>query len=146
MRRYLCLRVQMRRTTKGSFRYEATHNRDSKGVLPHQMNALDDMAIEEIEDQQDLLLPEEFTYQAEEEKAEVERQEIAKSSDPIALYLRETGCVSLLTLEDEAEVAKQVEEGEAQVIEAVLSSPMASRYVLEQGEKVERAELNVTCP
>ena len=132
----------MRKSVERSFRYKETHDRGSEDVLPHQM-MLDDMVVEETEDQQDLLPTEELVYEGEEEEAEVEREEIAKSSDPVALYLREIGSVPLLTREDEVELAKQMEEGESQVIEAVLSSPIALRYVLEQGEKVERAELNV---
>ena len=126
-----------------AFKYEEIDDRVSKDVLPGDVNQLQDMATEELEGQEDLLPPEELDHEGEEE-AEAEREEIAKSSDPVALYLREIGSVSLLTRKDEVEVAKQMEEGEAQVIEAVLSSPIALRYVLELGEKIERAELDVS--
>ena len=40
-------------------------------------------------------------------------------------------------------IAKKIEEGEKQVIEEVLSSPLALRYVLELGEKLSRREIRV---
>ncbi|MCZ6624696.1 MAG: sigma-70 family RNA polymerase sigma factor [Deltaproteobacteria bacterium] len=128
---------------KRAFKHEETTDRVSEDVLPGDVNQLHDMAIDEMEDQQDLLATEELVHEGEEEEAEVEKEEIAKSSDPVALYLREIGSVPLLTREDEVELAKQMEEGESQVLEAVLSSPIALRYIVELGEKVERGELNV---
>lgn len=96
---------------------------------------------DDLEDQQDLLPPEEIDHEG--EQADLKREETGESSDPVALYLREIGSVPLLTRVHEVELAKEREEGEAQVVEAVLSSPIALRYVLELGDKVERAELTL---
>ncbi|MBI2350473.1 MAG: hypothetical protein HYV00_03160, partial [Deltaproteobacteria bacterium] len=79
---------------------------------------LHDTAIGEIDD------PEELDQEGEQE-TELETEDIGESRDPVALYLRDMGSVPLLTREGEVEVAKQMEEGEAQVLEAVLSSPIA---------------------
>ncbi|MBI4489013.1 MAG: sigma-70 family RNA polymerase sigma factor [Deltaproteobacteria bacterium] len=95
---------------------------------------------DDLEDQQGPLPPEELDH--EDEQADLGREETGES-DPVALYFREIGSVPLLTREREVELAKEREEGEAQVIEAVLSSPIALRYILELGDKVERAELNL---
>ncbi len=121
-----------------AFKYEEIPD----GVIedsPGQLNELHDMAVEEPED---LLSPEELDREGEQE-AEIETEDIGGSSDPVTLYLREIGSVPLLTREGEVELAKEKEQGEAQVLEAVLSSPVALRLVLELGEKVERAELSV---
>ncbi|MFQ5904145.1 MAG: sigma-70 family RNA polymerase sigma factor [Candidatus Binatia bacterium] len=129
-----------------AFQYKEVHDGGSGDVLPDQMKELDTTAIEEIGDQEDLLLTEELVYEGkekEDEEVELEREELDKSRDPVALYLREIGSVPLLTREGEVELAKEMEEGEAQVVEAVLSSPIALRYVLELGEKVENGELSV---
>jgi RNA polymerase primary sigma factor len=61
----------------------------------------------------------------------------------VALYLREIGSVPLLTREGEVQLAKEKEQGEAQVNEAVLSSSVVLRYVFELADKVEKAELSV---
>ncbi len=124
-----------------AFKYEEIPD----GVIedsPGQLNKLHDIVIDNLGDSEDLPSPEELDHEAEQE-VEPGTDDIEKSSDPVALYLREIGSVPLLTREGEVELAKEKEEGEAQVLEAVLSSPVALRLVLELGEKVERAELSV---
>ncbi|MGH7831284.1 MAG: sigma-70 factor domain-containing protein, partial [Candidatus Binatia bacterium] len=97
---------------------------------------------EEIEDQAEILSPEEADEQAEEE-AELEQEEATRSNDPVTLYLREIGSVPLLGREGEVEAARQLEEGEARVQEIVLSTPVALREALRLGAQVERTELGV---
>ncbi len=109
---------------------------------PGQVVALRDTAIEELEDPEDFLSPEE-TDRVGERETEIDTEDIQESSDPVSLYLREIGSVPLLTREGEVQLAKEKEEAETQVIEAVLSSFVALRYVLELAEKVERAELSL---
>lgn len=96
---------------------------------------------DEIEGSDDLAEIDEAT-EGEEEESELETEQAIKGSDPVSLYLRELGSVPLLTREGEVEVAKKIEEGEARVIEAVLSCPMALSYVLELGDKIARGELS----
>jgi len=64
-----------------------------------------------------------------------------KTGDPVRMYLREMGTVSLLSREGEVVIAKQIESGENQVIDEVLSCPSALQYVLELGEKISRYEV-----
>ena len=47
----------------------------------------------------------------------------AKGSDPVRMYLRKMGAVSLLTREGEVEIAKRIEAGELSILEAVLGTP-----------------------
>ncbi len=58
-----------------------------------------------------------------EEETEVELEE-EKPQDPVALYLREIGAVSLLSREKEVDIAKKIEEGERELIDSVLSAPL----------------------
>ncbi len=99
--------------------------------------------MDEPEEPGDLLVAEEAgEEEAEEPDPEVER--IQKSSDPISLYLRDIGSVPLLTREQEVELAREMEEGEVQVFEAVLSSPLALRTVLEKCRQVQAGQLAVS--
>lgn len=103
------------------------------------------LVLEEIdhwEVQQDLLAEEDRDREGEEE-VDLKEEEAKQASDLTALYLQDIGTVPLLTREQEVELAKAKEEGEAHVAEAALSSPIALRYVLELGDKVKRAELGL---
>ena len=55
---------------------------------------------------------------------EKEEPEEEKLQDPVALYLKEIGAVSLLTREKEVEIAKKIEEGEGELVDAVIAVPL----------------------
>lgn len=90
------------------------------------MDILGQMGIEVIEDS------EKATFEAR-KKADIKAEAAAggqkseitgvRTSDPVRLYLKEMGSVSLLTREGEMEMAKRIEKGESEVLEAVLSVP-----------------------
>ncbi len=63
--------------------------------------------------------------------------------DPVRLYLRKMGSVSLLTREGEVEVAKRIEEGERRVLQAVLNSAVAIEEILDLGDKLRARTLRV---
>ncbi|HEX4445772.1 MAG TPA: RNA polymerase sigma factor region1.1 domain-containing protein, partial [Polyangiaceae bacterium] len=54
----------------------------------------------------------------------------SKSNDPVRMYLRKMGSVSLLTREGEVEIAKRIETGEHMVLSAILNSPVAVREII----------------
>ena len=64
------------------------------------------------------------------------------TSDPVRMYLQEIGAVSLLSREQEVEIAKQIEEGEKQVREHVLNHPFLIRYLLEIADRIKAGELS----
>jgi len=113
------------------------------------MSIFGEMDIEVIDSNQRVTLggqAEELAEEEEEEKeadVEVEGDIAGKTGDPVRMYLREMGTVSLLSREGEVEIAKKIEEGEKRVIEEVLSSPLALRYVLDLGEQLSRHEIRV---
>ncbi|HSQ01408.1 MAG TPA: RNA polymerase sigma factor RpoD [Candidatus Dormibacteraeota bacterium] len=63
------------------------------------------------------------------------------TSDPVRMYLQEIGAVSLLSREQEVEIAKQIEEGEKQVRENVLNHPFLINYLLEIADRIKAGEL-----
>ena len=67
----------------------------------------------------------------------------SKSNDPVRMYLRKMGSVSLLTREGEVEIAKRIEEGELAVLDAILNSPIAVREIIETGEKLRKHKIRV---
>jgi RNA polymerase primary sigma factor len=67
----------------------------------------------------------------------------SRTSDPVRMYLRKMGSVSLLTREGEVEIAKRIEEGERRMLQAVLNSSVAVEELLEIGERLRRGKLRV---
>ncbi|OQB19017.1 MAG: RNA polymerase sigma factor RpoD [Deltaproteobacteria bacterium ADurb.Bin207] len=67
----------------------------------------------------------------------------SRSSDPVRMYLRKMGSVSLLTREGEVEIAKRIEHGELMVLDAILNSPIAVREIIELGDKLRRHKIRV---
>jgi len=65
----------------------------------------------------------------------------AKLDDPVRLYLKEMGTVSLLTREGEVEIAKRIEEGEKEVLHALLEVPWAFREILHLVNRLEQERL-----
>jgi RNA polymerase primary sigma factor len=59
---------------------------------------------------------------------------LGQSNDPVRAYLRHLGSVELLTREGEVEIAKRIEQGQQQVLDAVFNSPLAAQHVIELGE------------
>jgi len=64
-------------------------------------------------------------------------------TDPVKMYLREMGLVSLLTREGEVEIAKRIEAGEQELIEAILETPLGMIEILALGDKLQSGELRV---
>jgi RNA polymerase primary sigma factor len=61
-----------------------------------------------------------------------------KTNDPVKMYLKEMGYYSLLTREGEVEIAKRIEEGKHEVINALLESPVGIKEILSLGEKFQQ--------
>ncbi len=66
----------------------------------------------------------------------------AKLDDPVRLYLKEMGTVSLLTREGEVEIAKRIEEGEKEVLHALLEVPLAFREIMCLVNRLEQERLS----
>src|SRR6202020_3562990 len=67
----------------------------------------------------------------------------SKSNDPVRMYLRKMGSVSLLTREGEVEIAKRIEQGELKVNAAILDSPIAIEEILNLGDKLRKQKIRV---
>jgi RNA polymerase primary sigma factor len=68
---------------------------------------------------------------------------LGKSTDPVRLYLREMGNVSLLTREGEVEIAKKIEAGLLEVKAYALRQPLSLAYVVTLFDKVSAGEIRL---
>ncbi len=66
-----------------------------------------------------------------------------KSNDPVRMYLRKMGSVSLLTREGEVEIAKRIEDGENRIFEVILNSRVGVSEIIEIGESLKKSKLRV---
>ena len=62
--------------------------------------------------------------------------EFGTVTDPVKMYLREMGNVTLLSREGEVEIAKKIEAGEQEVLRALLDTTTAVDCILELGEHI----------
>jgi len=77
------------------------------------------------------------------EEEEEDTSAFAKGADPVRMYLRKMGSVSLLTREGEVQIAMRIEEGEQEVLQAVLRSPLAVAEVVQLGDRLKRGKIRV---
>ena len=83
-------------------------------------------------------LEEERTEEDEEAEIRWGAEVGAKTTDPVKMYLKEMGYYSLLTREGEVEIAKRIEEGKHEVINALLESPVGIKEFIALGEKFQQ--------
>ncbi|QTA85061.1 RNA polymerase sigma factor RpoD [Desulfonema magnum] len=62
-------------------------------------------------------------------------------TDPVKMYLREMGLVSLLTREEEVEIAKRIESGEQEVLKSLLDTTTGVESILNLGGHIEGGAL-----
>ena len=79
---------------------------------------------------------------SEEEEDAAEETDV-KGNDPVRMYLRKMGSVSLLTREGEVQIAQRIESGERQIVRAILTTPIGTREIVNLGERVDKGRLKV---
>jgi RNA polymerase primary sigma factor len=95
-------------------------------------------AAEESEDEDENEGLDEFL-----KKKQKEEEASVRSIDPVKLYLRKMGSVSLLTREGEVEIAKRIEQGEEQIVSALLSCQLGVDSILNLSQKVQDGQIRV---
>ena len=114
---------------------------------------LDDMAVpfedldvaaighpEQSSDHKDAFAPEQESAS---EEVAVDSEVFAKLSDPVKIYLREMGLVSLLSREGEVEIAKKIEQGEREMMAAILETPFGLKEILNLGENLKKGRIKL---
>ncbi len=123
----------------------------AQSVLDHFMQALEVNGVviteppenkkEDEEDQFFLGDPDKEATEEEEEEKESEGD--AKSNDPVRLYLRKMGSVSLLTREGEVEIARRIEYGEREIVRAITMSPIGTNEIIQLGKRLDEGRIKI---
>ena len=117
--------------------------------LDDMMMIFDEMDIEIIDSsQQAKMLKEKIEKDAksvDEQSAALRLEEDTggRVTDPVKMYLREMGMVCLLTREGEVQIAKRIEQGEQEVIDAIIDTPFGVREIFDLREKIAQDRLRV---
>ncbi|MFO1231405.1 MAG: RNA polymerase sigma factor RpoD [Alicycliphilus sp.] len=67
--------------------------------------------------------------------------EFGRTTDPVRMYMREMGTVELLTREGEIEIAKRIEGGLMDMMEAISASPATIAEILNMGEEIREGKV-----
>jgi RNA polymerase primary sigma factor len=134
--------------SKGKEQGYLTYDQISQ-VLPQEMMSpeqidetlmwFDDLDIEVVEKKKQLLSS---GAKKDEEETVAEAEEVDESSkfrsvnDPVKMYLREMGMVTLLSREGEIEIAKKIEAGEQEVLKAMLETTLGIDSIINLGEQI----------
>jgi RNA polymerase primary sigma factor len=70
--------------------------------------------------------------------------EFGRTTDPVRMYMREMGTVELLTREGELQIAKRIEDGLNQVLNALSVYPRSIEKLIEIFDRVDREETRLT--
>jgi RNA polymerase primary sigma factor len=75
--------------------------------------------------------------------SEIEQDFATKTYDPVKMYLREMGLISLLSREGEVEIAKRIETGENQVLEDLIRCRVGIEYISALGRSLQEGAVKV---
>ena len=76
--------------------------------------------------------------------SDAEEVEAAVDNEPLTIYLKKIRSVQLLTYQQEIETAKLREAGESQIVESVLSTPLALQHVHGLADKLQKHEIRLS--
>jgi RNA polymerase primary sigma factor len=85
----------------------------------------------------------EVDKEEDEDDEDVATGEDVKGSDPVRLYLRKMGSVSLLTRDGEVEIAKRIERGEREIVRSMLLSPLGTYEIINLGKRLDQGRIKV---
>jgi len=69
--------------------------------------------------------------------------DFGRTTDPVRMYMREMGSVELLTREGEIEIAKRIEDGLKDMIQAISACPVTIAEIIDAANKIERDEIKI---
>ncbi len=113
------------------------------------MSMFGEMEIEIVDSVQKVKIPKVKLDMEDEEESEGEQEEqefepgtLGRTSDPVRMYLREMGSVSLLTREGEVEIAKRIEDGERDVAGVILNTPITLKEMVSLGDRLRKFQIS----
>ncbi|HEX8787227.1 MAG TPA: RNA polymerase sigma factor RpoD, partial [Telluria sp.] len=69
--------------------------------------------------------------------------DFGRITDPVRMYMREMGSVELLTREGEIEIAKRIEDGLRDMIQAISACPVTIAEIIDASHRIEKDEIKI---
>jgi RNA polymerase primary sigma factor len=69
--------------------------------------------------------------------------DFGRTTDPVRMYMREMGSVELLTREGEIEIAKRIEDGLKDMIQAISACPVTIAEIISAAQRIENDETKI---
>jgi RNA polymerase primary sigma factor len=69
--------------------------------------------------------------------------DFGRTTDPVRMYMREMGSVELLTREGEIEIAKRIEDGLKDMIQAISACPVTIAEIISAAERIKKDETKI---
>ena len=126
--------------SKGYLTYEEVND-----ALPEDMITPDDLedVMDLFSEKEIQLVDTEEDYQDADDGVEFQEDGALRSPDPVKMYLHEMGSVSLLSREDETEIAKRIEAGQRQILNVIINSPVTVKEVIQIGAALKNGEIRL---
>ena len=139
--------------TKGFFKTDVIYARDLNEafsqeivhpeILNELMEALTKKGISvQLKKKSDKKESDQNLFQSEEQETE-EKPNLSRIHDPVRLYLRKIGGVSLLDRKGEVLISKNIEKGEKKIMKAILMCPLGAREVIRFQEHLQKFRFKV---
>jgi RNA polymerase primary sigma factor len=123
-------------------------------TIAHILRTVEDMGISVVERAPDdamLLLSDRVASAASDDEVEAvaatafsaDDNDFGRSTDPVRMYMREMAVAVLLTREGEIEIARRIEDGQREMIDAISASPTAIDEILALAAKIESGQIAV---
>ncbi|OQX64623.1 MAG: RNA polymerase sigma factor RpoD [Desulfococcus sp. 4484_242] len=131
----------------GNLSEEFVSSEEQSSDLMEMLQELDIVVVDEDSRKEIEKITKKKTRQSAHVEVETIRMDIpdtqSRVSDPVKMYLREMGSISLLTREGEVEIAKRIEEGEKEVLAKLLESSVGIEYIIELGKELKNGKVKL---
>jgi RNA polymerase primary sigma factor len=117
--------------------------------LDDMMMIFDEMDIEIVDSEQQVQVvrgpasDSDGLMEEEEDELQLEADATNRVTDPVKMYLREMGQVSLLTRDGEVEIAKRIEAGEREIFNAIMESSIGIKEIMNLRDKLQSEAYNL---
>jgi len=129
---------------------EDVHDTDQIEAVVGMINDMGIEVYDKAPDSDTLLMKNESNDSSSDDEEAVEQvvstvdSEFGRTTDPVRMYMREMGTVELLTREGEIHLAKRIEEGVRQSIQAIAACPASVSEIVRMMDLIEAEEMRLT--